>query len=407
MAIIFAVIGVPAGLLLAPNQKGRAVLALGAGLVGIAAGLRLLSAGRPHLAARVVLWSLWALIAGAGVFEGGMAAPATAAVIELAVFSTMVHGFREGLRLCATSALLFLVLIVLDHQGLTAVPAPPELRALTYLVLAVLAAVMLDGTASMLRSAVTRADAEGASRAAAEQRLQREHAAAEAIHRDNEERFRLVMAHAPDAILIADVDSGMRIIDANDRACRLMNCERAQLLDTELARIGTPLSGDIPASAALRAELATLSAGRTVEKEWSVRRLDGVGERLCELRLALFSQSGRRLVRVSLLDITERRAAELARQASEKRFRELFEQSPQAIDISRGGFCLYTNAATAELFGYPAPHALEGQPIIDRFAPEVRDAIKESRRRRTAGLSEPKERPSASASSSPSPPAPR
>jgi PAS domain S-box-containing protein len=388
MAIVIALLGIPVGLLITPAQKGRVLLALCAGLIGIA-GLWLLQRERNRLAARVVLWALWAVVAGAGISQGGMATPATGAIIVLAVFSTMVHGLREGLRLCTASAVLFAILIILEHQGRPAVTAPPELRAILYLVLAVLATLMLDGTATMLRSAVTLADAEGASRAAAEQRLQREHAAAELIHHDNEERFRLIMAHAPDAILIADADSGMNIIEVNDQACRLMHCERAQLIGMELARIGTPQAGSAPANQALRADIATLAMGKLVEREWSVRHHDGVGERLCELRLALFSQSGRRLVRVSLLDITERRAAELARQASEKRFRELFEQSPLAIDISRGGFCIYTNSATATLFGYPSAQAMEGQPIIDRFAPEVRDAIIERRRRRMAGLSAP------------------
>ncbi len=389
MAIVIAVLGIPVVLLVAPGQKIRALLALCAGLIGIA-GLWLVQRNRNRLAARVVLWALWAVIACAGVFGGGMATPSTAAIIVLAVFSTMVHGFREGLGICFASGALFTFLIILDHLGGRPVAlAPPEVRAVLYLVLAVLATVLLDGTATMLRSAVTLADAEGASRAAAELRLQRERTAVELIHRDSEERFRLVMAHAPDAILIADVDSGMRIIDANDQACRLMNCERAQLLDMELARIGTPQAGADPAHKALRADLAALAAGQSVEREWSVRRHDGVGERLCELRLGLFSQGGKRLVRVSLLDITERRAAELARQASEKRFRELFEQSPLAMDISRGGFCIHTNSATAALFGHPAPESMQGQPIIDRFAPEVRDEIIERRRRRMAGLSAP------------------
>ncbi len=388
LAIVTAILGIPGGLLLAPNEKGRALISLCAGLIGII-GLLLLQRNRNRLAARIVLWALWVAIACGGAFEGGMAAPCTAGIIVLAVFSTMVHGFREGLRVCAASAVLFTILIILEHLGRTAIPSPPELRAILYLVLAILATVMLDGTASMLRSAVTLADAEGASRTAAEQSLQREHSAAEAIHRDSEERFRLVMAHAPDAILIADVESGLRIIDANDQACRLMNCERAQLLDMDLARIGTPQAGSDPANKVLRGDLATLASGQSVEREWNVRRHDGVGERLCELRLGLFAQSGRRLVRVSLLDITERRAAELARQASEKRFRELFEQSPIPIDISRGGFCIYTNSATAALFGHPSSESLQGQAIIERFAPEVRDEIIERRRRRLAGLDAP------------------
>jgi PAS domain S-box-containing protein len=388
MSITIALLGIPVSLLVSPSQKGRALLALCAGLIGFG-GLMLLHRGRNRLAARIVLWALWGLIACSAITQDGMATPSTAAIIVLAIFSTMVHGFREGLRVCIASGALFALLIVLEHLGRTALPTPPELRAVLYLVLAVLATAMLDGTATMLRSAVTLADVESANRAAAEQRLSSEHAAAELIHRDSEERFRLVMAHAPDAILIADVDSGLRIIDANDQACRLMNCERAQLLDLDLARIGTPQAGADPANKVLRADLATLAAGQAVEREWSLRRIGGVGERLCELRMALLSQRGRQLVRVSMLDITERRAAELARQASEKRFRELFEQSPIPIDISRGGFCIYTNSATAALFGHPSPESLQGQPIIERFAPEVRDEILERRRRRLAGQAAP------------------
>ena len=84
-------------------------------------------------------------------------------------------------------------------------------------------------------------------------------------------------------------------------------------------------------------------------------------------------------------DITERRAAVQALEASEARFRHLIEDAPVAIAIMRGEHMSYANASFARLFGYPDPAAIVGRPILDHVAPQEHAAFGERGRRRGRG----------------------
>lgn len=168
--IVVAVVGVPVILLVAPEQWGRLVVSLTAGLVG-AVGLLLLRQGHTLIAAGAVLWGLWLTMASAGVFNGGVSAPGLIASIVLAAFSALVLGLRHGLMLCAATTALCILLVIYERTGHVWVPAPPEIRAVIYVVLGVMTVVMLWSTASMLRASALRAHAESAQRAAAERQL--------------------------------------------------------------------------------------------------------------------------------------------------------------------------------------------------------------------------------------------
>ena len=74
--------------------------------------------------------------------------------------------------------------------------------------------------------------------------------------------------------------------------------------------------------------------------------------------------------------IAERRRARAALQASEERFRELFEEAPVAYhEIDRGGILRRTNRAECELLGY-ASEELLGRPVWDLVVPETREAVR-------------------------------
>jgi PAS domain S-box-containing protein len=67
-------------------------------------------------------------------------------------------------------------------------------------------------------------------------------------------------------------------------------------------------------------------------------------------------------------DVTEEVRAQRAMNASETRYRELFERSPSPLLLHRGGLVFDANEAAARLFGFRDAAAMSGAPMGDLFA---------------------------------------
>lgn len=148
---------------------------------------------------------------------------------------------------------------------------------------------------------------------------------AESATRESEARYRLLVENAPEAIVVLDVDRGC-FVDCNDNALRFFRMDRQRLLSAGPEQISPPHQADgSPSFGVARGYIDRALRGETPVFEWLHR--DSLGNDVpCEVRLAKLPSSGRRLIRGSITDITDRKRAELVA-AGERRVLERLASS--------------------------------------------------------------------------------
>jgi diguanylate cyclase (GGDEF)-like protein/PAS domain S-box-containing protein len=127
--------------------------------------------------------------------------------------------------------------------------------------------------------------------------------------RESAARYQLLVDHAPEAIVVFDVDTG-RFVDANEKAQKLFGLNRARLLEVGPVDISPPFQPDgVPSAEHARTFIDRALHGEVSVFEWS--HFDASGrEIICEVRLARLPSGNRRLVRGSVADISERKRNE-------------------------------------------------------------------------------------------------
>jgi PAS domain S-box-containing protein len=138
---------------------------------------------------------------------------------------------------------------------------------------------------------------------------------------------RALVEHAPDAIVLLDLDTG-RLLDANGSAQALFGCSREALLGWPLVELSPARQPDGRASGeAWTVRVAEALAGDGRPFEWIYR--DATGHEIpCELRLAPLPDAGRRLLRVSIVDIGERKQAEALRLGQNRLLEMIAQDAP-------------------------------------------------------------------------------
>jgi diguanylate cyclase (GGDEF)-like protein/PAS domain S-box-containing protein len=143
---------------------------------------------------------------------------------------------------------------------------------------------------------------------------------AEQSMRESEARYRTLVEHAPEVIVVFDVDKGT-FVDVNDNACRFFKMPRESLLASGPEKISPSHQPDgTPSFGRPRGFIEGALAGEAPVFEWA--HCDAAGQLMpCEVRFVRLPSSNRRLIRASITDITERKRAE-AIAAGERRIFE-------------------------------------------------------------------------------------
>ncbi len=205
------------------------------------------------------------------------------------------------------------------------------------------------------------------------QRKQEEKALAVTNH-----RYRTLIDYAPEAITIFNLDTG-KFEDANENALKLFGMSREEFHKCDPTDISPPYqaSGENTAEA-VKHRLSEIENGDQTTFEWLHRNVQGE-DFPCEVRLVKLPATDRRLVRCSIIDISDRKKAEVVLAESERRFRQLFEQIPniavQGYDRERN--VIFWNAASEKLYGYSIEEAIGSKLEKLIIPPEMSEYVKQ------------------------------
>ncbi len=224
-------------------------------------------------------------------------------------------------------------------------------------------AVRKDGTMVVLHNVVHRTTWNGSSATQHNVHDVTERHRAESMLRESEERYRTLVEHAPEALVVLDVDAN-RFVDANDNALALYGLTREALMQMDPVALSPPLQPDGRTSAEAAAEMVGRAlAGEAPVFRWTHRNARGE-ELPTEIRLVRLPSSGGRLVRGSVTDVSGYQRAQAALEQKSAQLEATLENTDQGISMVDGDLVMVAfNQRFLELLDFPAGLFRPGDPF--------------------------------------------
>jgi PAS domain S-box-containing protein len=165
---------------------------------------------------------------------------------------------------------------------------------------------------------------------------------------ESEQRLTATYEHA--GIAISEVDAQGRLLRVNEATCAITGYSREELLGLTVFDVTHPDDREFDVGAF---ERRTVDAGTRYAVEKRIIRKDGRIIWVSVTSSAVRDAAGRFLYGIRVMwDITDRRRAQEALAASERRFRELLEALPAAVYTTDAAGCItFYNQAVVELAG--------------------------------------------------------
>ncbi len=205
-------------------------------------------------------------------------------------------------------------------------------------------------------------------RALAEVKEKEQRRKAEAALRKSEENFRRLFESSRDAIMTMEPPF-WKFTTGNPATVKMFNAKNEE----EFVTHGPwELSPDRQPDGRVSAEKSVEMIETAIREgfhffEWTHRRIDGK-EFLVDVLLTRMEQNGKMIIQATIRDITERKRVEVALVASEKRFRDLYDNAPNAyFSVGVDGRIRSCNTRAGEMLGYGA-EKLVGRPIGELYA---------------------------------------
>ncbi|MBN1893556.1 PAS domain S-box protein [bacterium] len=184
---------------------------------------------------------------------------------------------------------------------------------------------------------------------------------------ESEDKFRTLSEESPNMIFI---NRKGRVVYANRRCEEVMGYTRAEFYsgDFQFMSIIAPRYREM-----ILSTFARHQKGEEVEPyEYALMTKSGS---LIEVitTTKLIRYGGEKAILGMVTDITDRKLAETALRESEIKFRSIFENSRDAIGVSKAGIHVMVNPSYLKMFGYEEPADLIGQSIQNIIAPAERE----------------------------------
>jgi diguanylate cyclase (GGDEF)-like protein/PAS domain S-box-containing protein len=191
--------------------------------------------------------------------------------------------------------------------------------------------------------------------------------------RESAARYRLLVDHAPEAIVVLDVDAG-RFVDVNDNALRLFGLGRAALLEVQPLTLSPARQPDgADSEERLVGYIRRALAGEVPVFEWAHYDASG-SESLCEVRLVRLPSGNRRLVRGSIADISERKRRERMNATERKVFEEMTRNAPLAEVL--GAITRFVESGAGGAVCSISVLAEDGRAFAYMVAPQLADTVR-------------------------------
>ncbi|MEX0733353.1 MAG: EAL domain-containing protein [Steroidobacteraceae bacterium] len=160
-----------------------------------------------------------------------------------------------------------------------------------------------------------------------------ERSKAEEALKDSEARYRVLVENAPEAVVVLDVESS-RFVDCNDNAADFFKMSREELLRIGPEAVSPPEQADgTPSFGISRGHIQKALAGETPVFEWLHK--DAEGKAIpCEVRFVRLPSSGGGLIRASIIDIAERKQAELVAAGERRALEKIASSAPLDVALS-------------------------------------------------------------------------
>jgi len=195
---------------------------------------------------------------------------------------------------------------------------------------------------------------------------------AEKALRESEAQYRVLFEGSPDAILLADPETGV-ILDANPAASQLLARTQENIVGLHQSKIHPPHKESASRDIFTQHIEGAREQKRLHPSEMIVLRPDG-SEVSVEVLAQLVTIRGKKVLQGVFRDITERKIAEQQLEESIDRFRRLSEAGFEGIIISDLGSIVDANTRMAEMLACKFTDLI-GRKISDFVAPQSLESV--------------------------------
>jgi len=160
-----------------------------------------------------------------------------------------------------------------------------------------------------------------------------ERSKAEEALKDSEARYRVLVENAPEVVVVLDVETN-RFADCNDNAVNFFKMSRDDLLRVGPEQVSPPEQADgTPSLGIARRYVDQALAGETPVFEWLHRDSDGKPIP-SEVRFVRLPSTRGKLIRASIIDISERKQTELVAAGERRALEKIASSEPLAVALA-------------------------------------------------------------------------